>query len=325
MTRAVDSQGRRLRNMTLGPVEDGRVVLVFGGANVDIEGRSFSPLIAGDSNPGNVTRSPGGVARNIAENLARLGTPTRLYTILGDDPDGRWLHEHTHEAGVDMSGTLWIRDAPTSTYLSILDPRGEMAVAISDMDILSHLGPEQVPVAALVNAAVVVVDANLEEETLDRIFGIAADTPVFVDPVSTTKATRIGPFLDRIHTLKPNRTEAEVLSGTEITDQATLWQAAERLLEAGVARVVVTLGSEGVFYADTHGSGTIAGVRRPLASVTGAGDALMAGLVWAHLEGKTLREAVAVGTDMASTPLGHHSRPTATDSQPAQERLSRRK
>ncbi len=295
------------------------MVVVIGGANVDIEGRASSVLIAGDSNPGSVTRSPGGVARNIAANLARLGAPTRLYTALGDDPDGHWLEHHTREAGVDMSGTLWVTDAPTSAYLSILDHGGEMAVAINDMDILSHLGPEQVPVEALEQAAVVVVDANLEEATLARIFENAGDTPVFVDPVSIAKATRVRPHLERIHTLTPNRAEAEALSGTEITDQITLRDAAQHLLDTGVARVVVTLGSEGVFHADAHGSGIIAGFRRRLASVTGAGDALMAGLVWAHLDGRSLAEAVRVGTDFAAKALAEP--PTATHPQPTSERL----
>ncbi|NIP94296.1 MAG: winged helix-turn-helix transcriptional regulator, partial [Akkermansiaceae bacterium] len=99
-------------------------VCVVGGANVDIEGRTEGSLVPGDSNPGTVARSPGGVARNIAENLARLDLTTRLITALGRDHNGTWLHDQTARAGVDLAESVWSDSAPTATYVSVIDGSG---------------------------------------------------------------------------------------------------------------------------------------------------------------------------------------------------------
>ena len=79
-----------------------RVVLI-GGANVDIKGRARGPYVAGTSNPGEVTVSAGGVGRNIAENLARLGISVALVTALGDDANGLLLRQACEAAGIDLS------------------------------------------------------------------------------------------------------------------------------------------------------------------------------------------------------------------------------
>jgi pseudouridine kinase len=269
-------------------------VCVVGGANVDIEGRAPGPLLLGDSNPGTVARSPGGVGRNIAENLARLGVPTRLITALGRDHNGTWLHDRTADAGVDLVDSVWSESAPTATYLSVIDGSGEMAVAVNDMAVMDALD-----VAALdarrdtvAHATAVVVDCNLASKTIGRVASDLARGPLFVDPVSSAKAGRVGPHLASVHTLKPNRAEAALLTGVDITGRRSLRTAAEALLDAGVQQVVISLGAEGVFFADAEMSGTLAPPQETIESVTGAGDALMAGLVYAHVADLPIEEAV---------------------------------
>src|SRR5438128_420509 len=107
-------------------------VFVIGGANVDVKGRAGGRFIAGTSNPGMVTVTPGGVARNIAQNLARLGLDVALIAAVGDDGNGRLIAEMTEKAGVDCARLMRV-DVATGTYLAIVDENGEMVAAVNDM------------------------------------------------------------------------------------------------------------------------------------------------------------------------------------------------
>ena len=269
-------------------------VCVVGGANVDIEGRVLRPLLPGDSNPGTVIRSPGGVGRNIAENLARLDVPTRLITALGRDDNGTWLHDLTAASGVDLADSIWSDSAPTATYLSVIDSSGEMAVAVNDMAVMGALDVAALDARSdtLQNAAAVVVDCNLASETIGHLAAAHTGGPLFVDPVSVAKAVRVAPHLASVHTLKPNRAEAAMLSGVEISGERSLKTAANALLDAGVRHVVISLAADGVFFASAETSGTLIPPVQDVASVTGAGDALMAGLVHAHLANLDFEDAV---------------------------------
>ena len=116
--------------------------------------------------------------------------------------------------GIDLSHALRIPGGVTSTYLYLADDHGEMALAVSDMEICKKITPAylsaQLPL--LQNAQVVVSDTNIPEESL-RFLAENCTAPLFIDPVSTVKAEKIRPILSKIHTLKPNRLEAELLSG----------------------------------------------------------------------------------------------------------------
>lgn len=102
-------------------------VLVIGAAGQDLVGQSRLELQPGTSNPGKIRRSFGGVGRNVAENLARLGHPVRLLTVVGADSPGDQLIHQLEEAGVDASQIIRLDDKPTSTYLAIVDPRPDAA------------------------------------------------------------------------------------------------------------------------------------------------------------------------------------------------------
>ena len=195
----------------------GSYAVVVGGVNVDIGGRSFKALVGEDSNPGEVMTSLGGVGRNIAHNMSLMGVDTRLLSAYGDDLNGERVAAPCSELGIDLSHALRVSGASTSTYLYITDPEGEMALAVSDMEVCKKITPEYLSknLALLQNAQVVVADANIPEESLkflaDNLF-----VPLFVDPVSTVKAEKVRDILPKIHTLKPNKIEAELLSGVKI-------------------------------------------------------------------------------------------------------------
>ncbi len=274
----------------------GSYAAVVGGVNVDIGGRSFSALIDADSNPGAVKTSLGGVGRNIAHNMTLMGLDVRLLSAYGDDINGERVAASCSELGIDLSHALRVMGATTSTYLYITDPKGEMALAVSDMEVCKKITPEYLSsnLALLQNAQVVVADANIPEESL-AFLAENLNVPLFVDTVSTKKAEKIRPILSKIHTLKPNKIEAELLSGVTINCPEDAEKAAKVLIEKGVRRVFISMGAEGVFAATAKKSlwhGIIPG---KMVNTTGCGDAFMAALVWAYLEGLELEDSAAAG------------------------------
>lgn len=270
--------------------------VVVGGVNMDIGGKSFGPLVPSDSNPGAVSVSLGGVGRNIAHNLSLLGTDVRLLTAYGDDLYGQKVAASCSELGIDLSHALRVPGGVTSTYLYLASPTGEMALAVSDMEICKRITPEylsaQLPL--LQNAQVVAADANLTEESLCYL-AENCPVPLFVDPVSTVKAEKLLPILPKIHTLKPNRMEAALLSGVEIRSRSDAVRAADRLLEKGVHRVFLSLGAEGVLAAMGNERVILPTLPGRIVNTTGCGDAFMAALLWAYLEGSDLIASAKAG------------------------------
>ena len=260
-------------------LRSGTYAAVVGGVNVDIGGQSYAPLVARDSNPGRVRISLGGVGRNIAHNMSLLGVDVRLLTAFGDDLHAQRVAASCGELGIDISHALQVPGGTTSTYLFLNDVDGDMALGLSDMDICERITPAYLAsnLSLLNNAQVIVADTNIPAESLQYLV-THCTPPVFVDPVSTAKARKVQPVLGRVHTLKPNRIEAELLSGVQITDEASL------------RRVFISLGTQGVFAADQKEMLMQPCLPAQMRNATGAGDAFMAALAWAYLEGTALAE-----------------------------------
>ncbi len=290
-------------------VQTAPYVTVVGGVNVDIGGRPEAALVARDSNPGAVHSSLGGVGRNIAHNMALLGLDTRLLTAFGDDLNAQKLAASCGELGIDISQSPVIPGGRTSTYLFINDERGDMALAVSDMEIYRHLTPQALAQRhKLLDASqVVVVDTNIPAESIAWLAENCA-APLFADPVSTAKAVKLKPVLGKLHTLKPNRLEAELLSGVPITGEASLNKAADALLETGLRRVFISLGAEGVFAADRSGRVQLPCLSAELVNATGCGDAFMAAIAWAYLRGTDLADTARAG--LAASSIAMESRET---------------
>lgn len=274
----------------------GSYAVVVGGANMDIGGQSHTPLIGNDSNPGTVRLSPGGVGRNIAHNLALLGVDVRMLTALGDDLYGKQLAASCAEQGIDVSCALRVPDQATSTYLYIADADGDMALAVSDMRVCDSITPAYLErnQGLLANAQVIVADTNIPQESLEYLASYCA-APLFCDPVSTKKAEKLRPILSRIHTLKPNLMEAELLSGISIETDRDLEKAADRLFEMGVHRLFISLGAKGVYAATKEERLRIPNLPVNPLNTTGCGDSFMAALAWAYLEGTDLEESAVAG------------------------------
>ena len=276
-------------------------VTVIGGANTDICGRPEHALVRHDSAPGHVSVRHGGVGRNIACDLARLGLRTRLITALGDDGFGVSVREGCLGCGVDMSLTRVVPGARSSVYLYLTDEKGEMDSAVADMDVTDTLTPAVLRgVLGEVNTSdAVVLDGNLSADTIAYLCE-NLKVPLIADPVSTTKALRFAPVLDRLTAIKPNLLEARALTGKDSAEDC-----AEAFLKAGVKSVYITLGSKGILAASGEERVLLPGEKATIVNATGAGDAATAAIVWAMVKGYGLaaaaRAAVLAGAITVSS------------------------
>ena len=275
--------------------------VVVGGVNMDITGKSANPLVPEDSNHGTVTMTLGGVGRNIAHNLRLMEADVRMLTAVGTDANGQRAMEHCRSLGMDMSRALQLADCATSTYLCICAPNGDMDLAISDMGICDRITPEYLAAnrATLQGAAAVVVDCNVPESSIAWLAeNITA--PLYADPVSTHKAVKLKPVLGKLHTLKPNAIEAEILSGVTIRTEEDLPKAANALLQTGLKQVFISLGSKGVYCADHNTRLHLSNLPGQMENTTGCGDSFMAALVRAGMSGMNPEESAKLGLAAAA-------------------------
>ena len=288
-----------------------KFVTVIGGASIDIHGKSTDAIRDRDSNPGKVRTSPGGVARNIAENLTRLDVNCRLVTAIGDDQHGEMLLAQGSASGIDMQLVQQMDSAPTSTYLAVLDDTGDMQVAISDMRVMDEFSIERLAAhqSAIEGSSLIIVDANLPDDTLAWVTGTFSGHTIFADTVSTAKAPRLLPYLHAIHTLKTGTIEAEALTGLEATSDGEIQKLAEWVHSHGVARLLVTRGEHGIFYSTDRTRAIMAPHQNipEISNTTGAGDAFLAGIAYSWLQQWSLERSVHFAMAAAQITIRSHT------------------
>lgn len=311
-------------------------VVVIGGANIDLRGRPAGEVLERHtSNPGKINVGSGGVGRNIAHNLALLNVPVTLLSAVGDDGEGIRILEETGKAGVKMEQMIISGKYPTGIYLAILDSAGEMEVAVSDMQILEEISLEYLRSKAYLikESKIVVMDTNIPEESIGYVVELCnkVKVPVLIEPVSVEKAKKLRGILNgrwTINYITPNRDELASMSGMEIGDDQdiNIVKAAEELKGKGVKNVIVTLGERGVYVSSEGGSFRGEGERPEeregsrekdkigkgwkrvirlstagkAVDVTGAGDALAAGLVYGIYKGYSMEVAARFGLGAAA-------------------------
>ena len=296
-------------------------VVVIGGANVDVKARSAAPATRRTSNPGRVSMSSGGVARNIAENLARLGTRTYLVAAVGRDALGDNLLAQTSAAGVRVE-FIHRTDLPTGTYTAVFDSDGELILAVADMAATDELRPSHINAARDVIAAagLVVLDGNLAAASLEHALDLASAAAVrtMLEPVSVPKAKLLTAFItaDRpLYAVTPNRDELTALTGKPAGTDRQLRAAADSLHKRGVENVWIRLGERGSLLSSASGDAPfIPAEPATVEDVTGAGDSMLAAFCYALLEGKGPVDAARYGHAAAALTIAssHTVRPDLT-------------
>jgi pseudouridine kinase len=286
-------------------------VLVIGASGLDVVGRLQGDLQMATSNPARIRTSFGGVARNVAENLARLGQPVSLLSVIGKDRIGDDILAYTRQAGVDVSAVYTTDKYPTGFYMGVLDEKGARQFAFDDMRILAELTESYLAYNEdlFEKAGLVFLDANLPEAALARAFKLAHKykLPVCADPTSRTLTPRLKPYLRQLKLISPNCIEAGILTGQyfDTADRDAALEAARALISQGVEMVFVTQAEYGVCYATSETSGHIPAIRTKVVDPTGAGDALTAAVIYALMNDIEIDDAARLGVSAASLALRH--------------------
>ena len=286
-------------------------VLVIGAANIDMIGVLDEKLHTGTSNPAHIRFSFGGVSRNVAENLARLGQPVKLITAVGDDQFGAQLLQQTANAGVDVDDVICSTQNSTGSYIGVINSTGELQLALDDMYVIREISSQYLRdrYHLFKQASILFLDANLPRKTLRTAFSLArrAKLPVFADPTATLLAHRFTPYLNRFSLLTPNFNEAAVFCERAIdpSDSEQALEAAKHLVAQGVQIAIITLAEFGVCYATSETSGYIPAINTEIVDPTGGGDALTAAVIFALLNDIPLDDALRLGVSAASLTLRH--------------------
>jgi pseudouridine kinase len=292
---------------------DRRPVTCIGAANLDRKLRSLAGIAMHTSNPASQSESFGGVARNIAENLARLGAPVALLTATGKDSSGAALLAHAQSLGIDTGGTLQLAEVASGTYTAVLDQDGEMVVALADMALYDRLDAAFVAAsqARIATSALVVADLNLPLDAVDAVVAEArrAEVPLVLVAVSEPKMARLPRELSGVRLLILNRGELAARVGRELKSETDLDAAVAEVRAQGARDLIVTRGAEGVLY--TRGGAGEDQIVRLYASgtevvdVTGAGDAFAAAVCWSLMQdGDDLELACRRGLKLSALTLG---------------------
>lgn len=256
-------------------------ILVVGGSNIDYIGKSFAPLREYDSNPGTVEISFGGVARNIVENLANLGVELTFITAIGNDPLGVKMENQLKEIGVkvikpDCSSFI------TASYLAIHDEKGEMEIAICDSTVTKLIDKEFLEnyKSLIKESDYVVIDTNLSVETLGYLLTNYPNQKFICDTISTSKASKIKNYLDKIYLLKANEYEYDIIKNQPQMPK----------------HLVVTRGSKNLYYYHDLIKEEIKVEKvENIINATGAGDAFLAATIYGVINDYSFLQAFSLG------------------------------
>lgn len=261
-------------------------ICCIGGALIDEKFHVRLTPTAATSNPARRVSGFGGVARNVAENLARLGADVALVSAVGRDFAAEALLAALRAAGVDTTGIARSAEHPTGTYIAIIDPDGELTIGVSDLAAVESLGTDEIArMWPLVGAAdFVFADCNLPPDALASLIATCggAGLPLAIDVVSIPKSARLPANLHTVDVLFCNTDEAPGCRGR------------------GARALVITDGPRPIAIHRNGGIETIPVQPVAAVDVTGAGDSLIAATLVRLCAGDDLAAAVAFGAQCAA-------------------------
>lgn len=222
-------------------------VLCVGAANIDQEARTLESLQYHTSNPVEIAESYGGVARNFASSLKKMGMDTSLLSAIGDDASGERLLQHSKGEGIDINHVWTFPSARTGTYTAVVDKNGENVLSIADMNlyeaITKDMISEQWP--HIQSAKAVFLDLNFQEKVIQHLLQRleANEIPVYIDGVSSIKVKKLPKSLNNVHLLTLSKKELQALTKTE-----DLVEGAKSLIDRGLENLVI-IGRKELTYA----------------------------------------------------------------------------
>ncbi len=280
---------------------------VVGASNIDITGFTRDKLIYQDANIGSMKTSSGGVGRNIAENLVRLGFDVNLISVFGDDPLSSYIIDSCRNLNIRIDDSLFLKNSSAATFLAIMDEHNDLAVGISAMGVYNKISDDFIlsKLETLQAADLVVLETNMPKKILQTIVNHAPDKKYVVDTVSGKKALRVKDILSKLYILKTNLLEAQMLSDIKVENESDYDRLIQFFLNKGVKNIFITLGKDGVVY----GNHQLIHMKKPIVSVVvntiGAGDSFVAGLICADALGLDIDKMAIYGMASASINVAH--------------------
>ncbi len=284
-------------------------MVVVGVVFLDIKGFPFFKYDAVGTNLGNVLMTHGGVARNVAENMANLGAEVEFVTMLDDDSLGREARLRLRGAGVKLTHAVSTPDKGMGMWLAVFNEKGDLAGSVSHM-------PDASPIERLFDekgeeiirsCRGVALEIDLSEKVSERVFELAErfDKPVYAIVANMSVILRRPDFMARTACVILNEIEAGRLFGREIralSPEETLEAVSEAAPAMGIRSIVVTMGARGAVYLDAENGlrGVCPAVPCRVVDTTGAGDAFFSAVVESLVRGMRLDDAVTCGARLAS-------------------------
>ncbi|EKD71012.1 MAG: carbohydrate kinase, PfkB family [uncultured bacterium] len=286
-------------------------IYCIGGANIDRKLKASTPLTLKSSNPVSSVCTFGGVARNVAQNLAHWTTDISLQCVLGNDTDGLNMLNHMQQLGVNVLHCQILDGKKTSNYYAVLNNNGELCVALADMDIYQEICIDtfSLPWENWQNNSLIFLDTNLPAELLTLAIQKAAERhlTICIDPVSAVKAQKIPEQLDHVFLIKPDLHEASALTNMSIHSITDCIIAGRKLQKRGVQNVVISLGKSGYVVVNEKVEEYIQTMQfDEVIDVSGAGDAFIAGILFGLQEDNNILEACQLGAAAAAYTIQSH-------------------
>ena len=255
-------------------------VICIGAALVDELFHATSEMLLATTNDATVTKTAGGVSRNIAHQLALLGVPVQLITVVGNDSDGEWIKKGCYEAGVKMDASI-TKDGLTGKYTGILNVDGSLFSAFLTNAANHLITPEHLAAHTnlLSTASYILADANISVDTAEWLLAFSQQTgiPFILEPVSVPPARKFRHVnLGGLYMVTPNEDELPVLC----SEQATMTQMQiEELLDNGVHNIWLHNGKMGSALYKKDKAITLHAPNIEVRDCTGAGDGSLTGFI----------------------------------------------
>lgn len=283
-------------------------IVVIGDVFIDIKGYSTSPYIPYGRNAGTIVQMHGGVGRNVVEDIANVELEPTFISLVDNDAMGEDVIQKLNRHKVNTSYMRKVENG-MGTWLAVFDHEGDVVASISKR-------PDHSPVERILDeqgdeifkdADSIVIEIDIDKEIVKKTFYYAEkyNKKVYAIVSNMTIAIERRDFLRRTACFVCNQQEAGILF-SEDYEQMTAEELAEilpeRIRSAQIPQMVVTMGGDGVVYADREGNkGIYPALKVDVIDTTGAGDAFFSGVCIGLTYGKTLREACGIGTRLAST------------------------